>query len=89
MTPITMRLPGMTGRRCARIVSALLRDLPGVEMVQADPATGVLVVHGSVTAEQVALALTEVVGHPSRGWPPAADGGPRGGGDVAGNPAAP
>jgi copper chaperone len=59
MTPITIYVPWMTGRRCVRIVSARLRDLPGVDLVHADPSTGALLVLGSVTAEQVRAAVAE------------------------------
>lgn len=57
MTPITICVPWMTGRRCVRIVSARLRDLPGVDLVHADPSTGALLVLGNVTAEQVRAAV--------------------------------
>jgi hypothetical protein len=59
MDSLTMWLPWMIGRQSVRIVSACLRDLPGVETLHADPATGMLVVCGSVTAEQVRAALPE------------------------------
>jgi copper chaperone len=59
MTPITICVPWMTGRRCVRIVSARLRDLPGVDLVHADPSAGALLVLGSVTAEQVRAAVAE------------------------------
>jgi copper chaperone CopZ len=57
MDPITMWLPWMVGRRWVRIVSACVQDLPGVETVHADPETGMLLVHGNVTAEQIRAAL--------------------------------
>jgi hypothetical protein len=60
MIPITICVPWMTGRRSVRIVSARLRDLPGVDLVHADPGTGALLVLGSVTAEQVRAAVAEV-----------------------------
>jgi len=59
MTPITICVPWMTGRRCVRIVSARLRDLPGVDLVHADPSTGALLVHGNVTAEQIHAVVAE------------------------------
>ena len=46
MAVIALRVPGMTCRRCVRIVTARLRDLPGVVMVAADAATEEVVVHG-------------------------------------------
>ena len=57
MAAITICVPWMTGRRCVRIVSAWVRDLPGVDLVHADPSTGMLLVLGSVTAEQVRAAV--------------------------------
>lgn len=59
MTPITICVPWMTGRRSVRIVSARVRDLTGVERVHADPDRGRLVVYGTVTAEQVRTAVAE------------------------------
>jgi len=49
MAVIALRVPGMTCRRCVRIVTARLRDLPGVVMVAADAATAEVVVHGEVS----------------------------------------
>jgi hypothetical protein len=49
MAVIALRVPGMTCRRCVRIVTARLRDLPGVVTVAADAATEEVVVHGEVS----------------------------------------
>jgi copper chaperone CopZ len=60
MAVIALRVPGMTCRRCVRIVTARLRDLPGVVMVAADAATAEVVVHGEVSEDRVRAALAEV-----------------------------
>jgi copper chaperone CopZ len=59
MAVIALRVPGMTCRRCVRIVTARLRDLPGVVMVAADAAAAEVVVHGEVSEDRV-RALAEV-----------------------------
>ena len=61
---LTMRVPGVTCRRAVRVVSARLRDVPGVESVEVDGPGGRVMVCGPVEAEQVLAALVEV------GYPP-------------------
>jgi hypothetical protein len=60
---IRVRVADGVGRPSVRAVSALLRDLPGIEIVEADPSTGVLIVSGHITAEQIRRALTEAGYH--------------------------
>ena len=60
MAVIALHVPGMTCRRCVRIVTARLRDLPGVVMVAADAAAAEVVVHGEVSEDRVRAALAEV-----------------------------
>jgi copper chaperone CopZ len=60
MAVIALRVPGMTCRRCVRIVTARLRDLPGVVMVEEEAATAELIVHGEVSEDRVRAALAEV-----------------------------
>ena len=55
-----MGVPGLTGRSDVRLVSARLRDVPGVLSVEVDAAAGVVVVRGSVDAPAVRAALLEV-----------------------------
>ena len=57
---VTVGGPGLTGRSDVRLVSARLRDVPGVQSVEVDAATGVVVVRGSVDATAVRAALLEV-----------------------------
>ena len=57
---VTVGVPGLTGRSDVRLVSARLRDVPGVLSVEVDAATGVVVVRGSVDAPAVRAALLEV-----------------------------
>ena len=57
---VTVGVPGLTGRSDVRLVSARLRDVPGVLSVEVHAATGVVVVRGSVDAPAVRAALLEV-----------------------------
>ena len=43
---LTMRVPGLTCRHAVRVVSARLRDVPGVESVEVDGPAGWVVVRG-------------------------------------------
>jgi len=61
---VTMRVPGLTCRHAVRVVSARLRDVPGVVSVEVDGPAGVVVVRGPVDAQQVRAALVEA------GYPP-------------------
>ena len=61
---LTMCVPGLTCRHAVRVVSAMLRDVPGVESVVVDGPTGLVVVGGPVDAQQVCAALVEA------GYPP-------------------
>jgi copper chaperone CopZ len=60
MAVITVQVPGMRCRRCVRSVTSRLRDLPGVVTVEANAATGELVVRGEVTERQVRDAVADV-----------------------------
>jgi hypothetical protein len=55
---ITLHIPAMTGRRLVRLVTARVRDVPGVDAVEARADTATLIVHGSATEGQVRAALT-------------------------------
>jgi len=61
---LTMRVPGLTCRHAVRVVSARLRDVPGVESVEVDGPAGRVVVRGPVDAQQVRAALVRA------GYPP-------------------
>ena len=61
---LTMRVPGLTCRHAVRVVSARLRDVPGVQSVEVDGPAGWVVVRGPVDAQQVRAALVEA------GYPP-------------------
>jgi copper chaperone CopZ len=60
MAVIALHVPGMTCRRCVRIVTARLRDLPGVVVVAADAAAEEVTVQGEVSEDRVRAALAEV-----------------------------
>ena len=57
MSTLTLLVPGMTCRHCVRKVTAALRDVPGVQLVQADLTTGTVVLHGDPMAPDVLTAL--------------------------------
>ena len=61
---VTMWVPGLTCRHAVRVVSARLRDVPGVLSVEVDGSAGWVVVRGPVDAQQVRTALVEA------GYPP-------------------
>ena len=61
---LTMWVPGLTCRHAVRVVSARLRDVPGVLSVEVDAPAGWVVVRGPVDAQQVVAALVEA------GYPP-------------------
>lgn len=58
MGTVTLTVPTMRCRHGVRVVTARLRDLAGVELVQADARSGHLTVSGDVTEAQVREALT-------------------------------
>lgn len=53
MGTVTLTVPTMRCRHGVRVVTARLRDLAGVELVQADARSGHLMVSGDVTEAQV------------------------------------
>jgi copper chaperone CopZ len=57
MSTVTLRVPGMTCRHCVRTVTAALRDVPGVQLVQADLTTSTVVLHGEPAVTDVLAAL--------------------------------
>ena len=59
MSTLTLRVPGMTCRHCVRKVTAVLRDVPGVQLVQADLTTATVVLSGEPTVADVLAALDE------------------------------
>ena len=61
MAVIELHVPGMTCRHSVRVVTARLRDLPGVVMVAADAAAAEVVVHGDVSEDQVRAILADVM----------------------------
>ena len=57
MSTLTLLVPGMTCRHCVRKVTAALRDVPGVQLVQADLTTTTVVLRGDPTVAEVLAAL--------------------------------
>jgi copper chaperone CopZ len=68
MSTLTLRVPGMTCRHCVRKVTAVLRDVPGVQLVQADVTTATVVLSGEPTVADVLAALDEA-GFPGTALP--------------------
>ena len=59
MGVMVLKVPGMDCRRSVRLVTARLRDVPGVESIRADPASSELVVEGEMSEELVRRTLTD------------------------------
>jgi copper chaperone CopZ len=58
MRQLNLFVDGMSCRRCVREVTALLRDVPGVETVSANPGDGVVRLSGSMQLQDVFAAST-------------------------------
>ena len=64
MDTLTLRVPDMTCRHCVRKVTAALRDVPGVTLVQAHASTTTVVLHGEPRPELASvLAALEAAGY--------------------------
>jgi copper chaperone CopZ len=63
MTTVTLLVPDMTCRHCVRTVTAALRDVAGVRLVQADARTTRVTLHGEPVVTDVMTAL-EAAGFP-------------------------
>jgi copper chaperone CopZ len=61
---LTLHVPAMTCRHALRTVTAALRDVVGVQTVQADVATASVLVSGTMAAADLFRALREC-GHPA------------------------
>jgi copper chaperone CopZ len=57
MRTINLDVGGMRCRRCVRLATALLRDVPGVATLVADPRTSRIAITGDVTEHAVLQAL--------------------------------
>lgn len=60
MGELQLFVDGMSCRRCVREVTALLRDIAGVETVSADPGDSTVRLTGSMRLEDVRTALTGI-----------------------------
>ncbi len=72
MKTVTLLVPGMACRHCVRKVTAALRDVAGVALVQADVRTTTVVLHGDAAVEDV-LAALDGAGFPGTVVPPPAE----------------
>ncbi len=72
MSTVTLLVPGMTCRHCVRKVTAALRDVAGVALVQADARTTTVVLHGDAEVAEVLAALNGA-GFPGTVTPPASE----------------
>ncbi len=74
---ITVHVPAMTARQDVRVISASISDVPGVQTLQADLATGTVQVSGSADPAAITAAVTAAGfavapapdGSPTRGTP--------------------
>lgn len=57
---IELCIPRMTSRQHVRAVTAAVRDLAGVDTVQADWSTASLIVAGTVSEDELRIALTQI-----------------------------
>jgi copper chaperone len=64
MSTFRFVVPAMTCRHCVRTVTAALRDIRGVERIQADARTATVEVTGTLAEADVRTALDEC-GYPS------------------------
>ena len=55
---ITVHVPAMTARQDVRAISACISDVPGVQTLRADPATGTVQVTGSADPAAITAAVT-------------------------------
>jgi copper chaperone CopZ len=58
MRTIHLRLEGMGCRRCVRLATGLLRDVPGIATVTADSRTSRITLTGDLTDEAALDALS-------------------------------
>jgi hypothetical protein len=57
---IVLRVPRMTSRQRVRAVTAAVRDLAGVDTVQADWSTASLIVGGTGSEAELRIVLTQI-----------------------------
>jgi len=55
---ITVHVPAMTARQDVRAISAVISDVPGVQTLRADLATGSVLVTGSADPAAITAAVT-------------------------------
>ena len=72
MSTVALLVPGMTCRHCVRKVTAALRDVAGVALVQADARTTTVVLHGDAAVAEV-LAALDGAGFPGTVLSPASE----------------
>ena len=70
METVTLLVPAMNCRQCVRKVTAAMRDVAGVALVQADVRTTTVVLHGDAAVAEV-LAALDGAGFPGTVIPPA------------------
>ena len=63
MSPITYRVPGMSCPHCAHAVSSELREVPGVESVDVDLETKLVVVRGKGLDDAALRSAIEAAGY--------------------------
>ena len=61
MTSIEFHVPGMSSRRCVRLVSGRLSDVPGVRTVEVDLETRTVRVTGTADTASLQAAIRRAV----------------------------
>jgi copper chaperone CopZ len=59
MRTIQLTVEGMRCRHCVRQATAMLRDIPGIATVSADPSTSRISITGDVSEDDVLQAFTD------------------------------
>jgi copper chaperone CopZ len=72
VSTVALLVPGMTCPHCVRKVTAALRDVAGVALVQADASTTMVVLQGDAAVPEV-LAAVDGAGFPGTVVPPASE----------------
>lgn len=59
MRTLTVSVDSMRCRHCVRQVTALLRDVEGVQVVKADAESGLVTVLGTMTSDDIVASLRD------------------------------
>jgi len=57
--PVVLSVPGMMCRHCVRAISSHVRDVPGVDTVEADLLRGTVCIWGTAGVDEVRRAVAD------------------------------